>query len=82
MNIDNFIDKFRAIFEEGKNLEITPSTEFRNLEQWDSLAVLGFMSMIDTEFDAQIATAELKDADTIQDLFQLVKTKKSGLEGR
>jgi len=75
MNIDDFIEKFRTIFEDGKSLDISPAAEFRALEQWDSLAVLGLMSMIDMEYDAQLTPAELKGANTLQDLFHLVKTK-------
>jgi acyl carrier protein len=75
MNVSDFIEKFRTIFEDGISLNLTPATNFRDLEPWDSLAVLGLMSMIDMEYEAQITPAELRGAHSLQDLFLLVQAK-------
>ena len=73
MELNEFIVKFRAIFEDGQDLKLNHDTVFSDLNQWDSLAVLGFMSMIDNEYDSQITSADLIKAKTILDLFEVVK---------
>jgi len=75
LGIDDFIIKFKSIFEDGEKLVIAPHTEFRALEDWDSLAALGFITMMDAEYDVKITANEIKAAKTIQELFQLAEAK-------
>ena len=66
------MNEFIAKFAEAVDMEmegLTPETEFRTLDEWDSLSYLSVIAMIDEEFDVQIETPEFKQQKTIQDLY-------------
>ena len=47
----------------------------RQLDEWSSLAALSVMSMIDDEYDVQVTANEMRNANTIQDLINLIEEK-------
>lgn len=53
-----------------------PETKFRKLEEWSSIVALSVIAMIDEEYDVQIKGDEMRSANTIADLFNIVKSKK------
>lgn len=69
MDIKEFIEKFAEAIEMDDASVLTPETEFRTLDEWDSLSYLSVIAMIDEEFDVQIETPEFKLQKTIQDLY-------------
>ena len=69
MEIKDFIEKFAEAIEIEDATILTPDTEFRTLDEWDSLSYLSIIAMIDEEFDVQIETPEFKQQKTIQDLY-------------
>lgn len=69
MEIKEFIEKFAEAIEIEDATILTPDTEFRTLDEWDSLSYLSIIAMIDEEFDVQIETPEFKQQKTIQDLY-------------
>lgn len=69
MEMNEFIEKFAEAVEIDDASVLTPETEFRTLEEWDSLSYLSVIAMIDEEFDVQIETPEFKQQKTIQDLY-------------
>lgn len=69
MNVQEFIEKFAEAIEIDDACVLTPETEFRTLDEWDSLSYLSVIAMIDEEFDVQIETPEFKQQKTIQDLY-------------
>lgn len=69
MEMKEFIEKFAEAIEIDDASVLTPETEFRNLDEWDSLSYLSVIAMIDEEFDVQIETPEFKQQKTIQDLY-------------
>ena len=75
MEINNFLSNFAAQFEETSIEEFKPETNFRDLGEWDSLFALSVIAMIDEEYEKQISGAELRGVNTIQELFDLVKSK-------
>ena len=77
MEIDRFIANLRTVFDNGRELPLTLQTDMRSLEEWDSLAFLGFITMVDSEYGVKIAAAEIKSAHTAQDLFGLVEARLS-----
>lgn len=66
-----FIENFKEVLE-IEDHEIHMSDEFRTYEEWDSLAYLSVIAMIDEEYDKQIETADFKKLITVQDLFDAV----------
>jgi acyl carrier protein len=75
MEIKEFIANFADQFDETDAEVFTPETKFRELEEWSSLIALSVMSMIDDEYDVQLTANEMRDAQTIQDLFNIVNSK-------
>lgn len=77
MEIKEFIEKFADIFDDTDITTLTPETKFRELGEWSSLTALGVIAMADEEFDVELSGNELRTANTIQDLFNLIKGKVS-----
>ena len=75
MEINEFIANFADQFDETDASVFTPETKFRELEEWSSLIALSVMSMIDDEYDVQLSANEMRDSQTIQDLFNIVSSK-------
>lgn len=72
MDINTFIEKFAEAIEIEDPSTITPETEFRNMDEWDSLTYLSVIAFLDEEFDLQIENAEFKKLKTVQDIFNKV----------
>ena len=71
MEIKEFIEKFAEAIEVENVDALTADAEFRELEEWSSLSVMLLIAFYDEEFDKQIGDAEIKNAQTIQDLYNL-----------
>ena len=62
-------------------LEITDRTlnvqdKFRDYEEWDSLAFLSLIAMIDEEYDVVIDGKEFKKLETVSDMIDYIKQNK------
>ena len=75
MELKEFIVHFAEQLDETDVSEIKPDTKFRDLDEWSSLVALGLMAMIDDEYDISLKADEMRRANTIQELFDLVKNK-------
>ena len=75
MNIDNFIENFAGEFDETPVEAFVPTTEFKTLEEWNSLTALSVISMIDDRYNKTITGADLRGSKTLEDLFNLVASK-------
>lgn len=65
--MEKFIDKFaEALEREG---EIKMEDEFRNYEEWNSIAYLSVIAMMDEEYETQIEESDFKNLRTVQDLY-------------
>ena len=47
------------------------NTVFRDIEGWGSMAALGLMAMVDIEYKIKISGQEIKDSQTVGDLYKL-----------
>ncbi len=77
MNIKGFIENFAAQFEDTDASVFTPETKFRELDEWSSLTALSILAMVDEEYDIQLKADEMRKTNTIQELFDLVKSHKN-----
>lgn len=75
MEINEFIEKFAEIFDDTEASTLTPQTNFRELDEWSSLAALGVIAMADEEYEVELSGNELRKAQTIQDLFNTISAK-------
>lgn len=74
MNITEFIQNFAEQFEETEG--INADTKFHDLEEWGSLIGLSIIAMVDDEYDVVIKGDELRACVTVQDVYDLVNSKK------
>ena len=71
--MEKFLDLFAdAIEREG---EIKMEDEFRNYEEWSSLAYLSIIAMMDEEYDVQIEEADFKKLRTVQSVYDACTNK-------
>lgn len=76
MEIKDFIEKVQEQFEDTDPAEITATTEFKNLDEWSSLTALSLIAMADEEYDVQLKGDDIKNAQTVEDLYKVVESKK------
>jgi len=74
MDIQEFINNFASQFDDTDASEFKAETRFRDLEEWSSFLALAIMAMIKSEYDVAVTAQEMRDAETIQQLFDTVKS--------
>jgi acyl carrier protein len=72
---EKFINLFKETLEIS-NQDISLSTKFRDLENWDSLSFLSVLAMLDEEFDVVIEGNDFRKLVTIEDLISEIKRRK------
>ena len=75
MEINTFIENFADQFEDLDASELSLSTEFKELDGWNSLVALSVIAMIDEEYDVTVKGEDIRKSKTIEDLFNTVKTR-------
>lgn len=75
MEIKKFIENFADQFEDTDVAVFTPDTKFRELDEWSSLTALSILAMVDEEYDVQLKGEDMRKANTVGDLFEIVKGK-------
>lgn len=74
MEIQDFIVKFAEQFDETDVTDVA-STKFRELDEWSSLIALSIIAMVDEEYDVTLKGDDMRQAETIEELFNIVKGK-------
>lgn len=74
MDIKEFIDNFAAEFDETPAESFAPETEYKTLDEWDSLTALSIIAMIGEIYNKEINGANLRSCKTIKDLFNFVSS--------
>lgn len=72
MDINTFIDNFAGQLDDTPADQIKPETVFRDLEEWSSLIALSIIAMADEEYGVTLKGDDIKNAKTIQDIFDRV----------
>ena len=72
MELQDFISKFAEQFDETNVAEFVGSTKFR---EWSSLMALSIIAMVDEEYDITLKGDDMRQAETIEELFNIVKGK-------
>lgn len=70
MSLEHFVENFEEAVEDIEPGSLSGETRYRELEEWDSLAVLTVVSMVDAEYGKRINAKSLKRHDTLADLYQ------------
>ena len=75
MEIKDFIENFANQFDDTDESEIKAETVFKELEEWSSLIALSVIAMVDEEYDITINGDDIRNSNTIEDLFNAIQSK-------
>ena len=75
MDINSFIQNFAEQFDETDASIITAETVFKDLEEWSSIIALSVIAMVDEEYNVTIKGEDVLNSNTIEDLFNVVKSR-------
>ena len=75
MEIKDFIKNLAEQYEDVELSEFTPETKFKEFAEWSSLTSLSIIAMIDDEYGVVVKGDEIRQATTVQDLFDIVIAK-------
>ena len=75
MELSDFITAFADCFDDTEVSEITSSTEFHYLDEWSSLTGMSVIAMVKTQYGKNITGNEIRECETVQDLYNLVASK-------
>ncbi len=76
MDQDQFIRLFAEQFDDTDESTFAAETEFRQLDEWDSMVALMVIAMIDEEYGVKISGDDIRNSGTIADLMQIVTSKR------
>lgn len=75
MEIKEFIENFANQFDDTDASEIKADTVFKELDEWSSLIALSVIAMVDEEYDITIKGDDIRNSNTVEDLFNAVQAK-------
>jgi len=75
MELNEFVEKFAEQFDDTDPSEIKAETNFRDLDEWSSLIGLSVISMIDDEFEVTLKGEDMRQAHTVEELYNIVQSK-------
>jgi acyl carrier protein len=75
MELNNFITNVADQFDDTDISVFMANTNFRELDEWSSLIALAILNMIDKKYGIRLTPVEMRAANTIRELFDLVQSK-------
>ena len=75
MEIKEFIENFANQFDDTDASEFKAETVFKESDEWSSLIALSVIAMVDEEYDVTIKGDDIRNSNTIEDLFNVVAAK-------
>ena len=76
MELKEFIEHFAEQFEEKPVESFMAETVFKDLDEWSSLMALVIIGMVDEEFGVVLKGEDIRNSQTIEDLYKQVKNGK------
>jgi acyl carrier protein len=76
MELKDFIEKFAVQFDDTDLSEFKAETVFHDLDEYTSIIALSIILMVDEEYGVSIDADDMASAVTIEDLFNIVKSRK------
>lgn len=75
MELQEFIENVANQFDDTDASEITASTKFKELDEYSSLIALSLIAMADEEYEVTLKGDDIRNAETVEDLFNVIKSK-------
>lgn len=76
MDISEFVKQFADQFMNPNETDFNPETHYHELSGWTSMTALMVIAMIEDNFGTTVPSEIIRDAETIQDLFDAVQKSK------
>lgn len=73
MDTTQFLENIKDLID--TETELTVDTKFRELDEWDSLATLSTIAMVDDEYGIVISANELRQLETLGDIIRAIESK-------
>lgn len=74
MELERFIELVKESFDELET-DINASTEYKKIEEWTSMQALILIAHLDDMIGVVLSADDLKNAQTIEQLYNIVKLK-------
>ena len=75
MEIKIFIQQFEESLDGLDAGTLDEATVFKEMKEWDSLAILTLTDIIDLEYGVLLKKSEIESCDSVRSLFDLVQSK-------
>lgn len=75
MEMNDFIKNFADQFDDIDVNTINADTDFKSLDEWTSLIALSVIAMIDEEYNVTLRGDDIRNAITVKDLYETVKSR-------
>jgi len=75
MDINDFIKKIENEIEEITPGALKPDTNYRDIAGWSSMHALIIIALIDTEYNVTITGGDIRNSQTVTDLFTIIKSR-------
>lgn len=72
---EKFTANFKEALEMEEGTEVKMEDNFRDYDDWDSLARLSLIAMLDEEYEVEIEEDDFEELKTVQDIFEFVQKK-------
>jgi acyl carrier protein len=73
INVEDFIKKIEAEFEDLEPGKIKPGSNFRDMFEWNSVNALILIALVNAEYNVVITAADLRSSKTINDIFKIIQ---------
>jgi acyl carrier protein len=73
MDLNTFIKQMADQFDNSSDIEFKAETIFKEIDEYSSLTALNIISMIDDEYDVYLKGDDIRNSNTIEELFERIK---------
>jgi len=75
--IEEFISKVEQELDGIPKGSLTAQSNYRNIPEWSSMHALIIIALAETEYDFSLTGEDLRSCQTVQQLYDLIKSRKS-----
>ena len=72
---DLFLESIQSIFDETPKEQILLNTKFKELDEWDSLLILGLIVFVEDNYSYLLTATQIEKANTLNDILILINHK-------
>lgn len=73
MDVNEFIKKIEAEFEDLEPGKLKPESNFRDMFEWNSVNALILIALVNAEYNVVITGDDLRKSKTVNDIFKIIQ---------